>query len=203
MSNKTMIIKVKGDWQEVLDDCRFTVGKKSLGKEPSAEFKRKILIAEHTPIRDITIKWTWPAMPHWITVHWVRHKFEKFVRTQRTDRTGIDRTKLTQDEPQDFIGEANVQHLIDAMRKRLCFQCAKETREYAEDLKAEIMSVDKEIGDVLVPSCIYRCGCSEMNGCGYFDALWSKDNDIASTDIQKRYDAYNKAFWKNREVVDE
>ena len=27
---KTKIIKVKGDWQEVVDDCRATVGKESL-----------------------------------------------------------------------------------------------------------------------------------------------------------------------------
>jgi len=137
-------------------------------------------------------------MPHWVTVHWVRHKFEKFVRTQRTDRTGIDRTKLTQDEPQDFIGEANAQHLIDAMRKRLCYQSAKETREYAEDLKAELHKYEPEISDVLVPSCIYRCGCCEPKGCALFDYLWSHDNNIASIDIQKRYDAYNKYFWKDK-----
>ena len=53
----TEILKIKGDWQEVVDDCRATVGKKELGKEPSKRFKIGILIAEHTPIRDIIIKW--------------------------------------------------------------------------------------------------------------------------------------------------
>ena len=56
---KTEIIKIKGDWQEVVDDCRATVGKESLGKEPSSEFKRSILISEHSPIRGISIKWRW------------------------------------------------------------------------------------------------------------------------------------------------
>lgn len=42
----TEILKVKGDWQEVVDDCRSTVGKEALGHEPSSEFKRSILIAE-------------------------------------------------------------------------------------------------------------------------------------------------------------
>ena len=53
---KTEILKIKGDWQEVVNDCRATVNKPELGKEPSVVFKRKILIAEHSPIRDIEVK---------------------------------------------------------------------------------------------------------------------------------------------------
>lgn len=192
---KTEIIKIKGDWQEVVDDCRTTVGKESLGKEPSKEFKRSILIAEHSPIRDISFKWRWRNMAHWITVHWVRHKWEKFVRTQRTDRTGIDRNKLTQDEPQTFVGEANTQNLIDTMRKRLCFMASKETREYAEDLKTTIHGEQPEIADVLVPNCIYRCGCPEMNGCGWYDRMLKKHPELKGTSIQERYDAYNNIFY--------
>lgn len=48
----TEILKIKGDWQEVVDDCRATVGKIELSKEPSKRFKIGILIAEHTPIVD-------------------------------------------------------------------------------------------------------------------------------------------------------
>lgn len=55
---KTEITKIKGDWIEVASDCRSTVGKPPLDHEPSTEFKRKILIAEHSPIRDISVKWT-------------------------------------------------------------------------------------------------------------------------------------------------
>ena len=40
----TEIIKVKGDWEEVVNDCRATVGKSELGKEPSEKFKKSILI---------------------------------------------------------------------------------------------------------------------------------------------------------------
>lgn len=189
---KTEIIKIKGDWQEVVDDCRSTVGKEALGKEPSGEFKRNILISEHSPIRDISVKWRWRDMPHWVTVHWVRHKWEKFVRTQRSDRTGIDRTKLPQDEPQTFVGEANTQHLIDTMRKRLCFMASPETRKYAEDLKRELYAEQPEISDVLVPNCIYRCGCPEMNGCGWFDKMAAKYPELKSTNIKERYDAYNR-----------
>lgn len=192
---KTEIIKIKGDWREVIDDCRATVGKGSLGKEPSERFKRAILIAEHSPIRDISVKWRWADMPHWVTVHWVRHKWEKYVRTQRTDRTGIDRAKLPQDEPQDFTGEANTQHLIDTWRKRLCYQASPETREYAEDFKAALHTVQPEIANVLVPNCVYRGGCPELGCCGYWD--WLKEitgGEIITDDIQRRYDLYNKWF---------
>ena len=190
----TEIIKIKGDWQEVVDDCRTTVGKESLGKEPSKAFKQDILIAEHSPIRDISVKWRWRDMPHWVTVHWVRHKWEKFVRTQRTDRTGIDRTKLPQDEPQTFVGEANSQHLIDTMRKRLCFTASPETRKYAEDFKVALHEIEPEIADVLVPNCVYRCGCPEMDGCKWYEEMARKHPDLKSTDIAARYRAYNKIF---------
>lgn len=195
----TKIIKIKGDWQEVVDDCRATVGKPALGKEPSTVFKRKILLAEHSPIRDISVKWMWENMPHWVTVHWARHKFEKFIRTQRSDRTGIPREKLPQDEPQTFTGEANAQHLIDTWRKRLCRQASAETRAYAEDFKAELHNHEAEIADMLVPNCVYRCGCPEMNPCSAWGDFikWCADNDYAdprTMPIGYRYGAYNAYF---------
>lgn len=191
---KTQILKVKGDWREVVDDCRSTVGKESLGKEPSETFKRKVLIAEHSPIRDISVKWRWSNIKSWIATHWVRHKWECFVKTQRTDRTGINRDELPQSAEVTFTGEANCQHLIDTMRKRLCYQASPETRQYAEDLKTAITLREKEIGDVLVPNCVYRGGCPEMTPCGYYERLIKKYPAINSTDIQERYNAYNKIF---------
>lgn len=198
---KTEIIKIKGDWEEVVNDCRSTVGKQPLGKEPSEDFKYGILIAEHSPIRDIIIKWAWKSMPHWVTVHWVRHKWEKFVRSQRSDRTGIPREKLPQDEPQDFTGEANAQHLIDTWRRRLCFMASPETREYAEDFKIETLSYEPEVSFVLVPNCVYRCGCPEIGGCGYWNKFkdWcTKERgitDISSVTIRERYELYNSYFY--------
>lgn len=208
MKLKTEILKIKGDWPEVLDDCRFTMGKKPLGKEPSTAWKKKILISEHSTIRDISFKWQWLSMMHWVTVHWVRHKWEKFVRTQRVDRTDIPRNKLPQDEPQDFRGDANIQHLIDTMRKRLCFCASKETREYAEDLKLAIREIEPEVAGVLVPTCVYRCGCSELlqdpkHKCTFFENMAAKDPRFRSSDIQERYDAYNELFYGKVEKADE
>ena len=89
----TELLKIKGDWTEVVNDCRATVGKDEIGKSPSTGFKKRILIAEHSPIRDIIFKWRWPSIMSWVATHWVRHKWECFVRTQRTDRTGVNRNR--------------------------------------------------------------------------------------------------------------
>ena len=197
----TKIIKIKGDWEEVVNDCRATVGKEELGKEPSREFKRKILISEHSPIRDISIKWKWETIKSWVATHWVRHKWECFVKTQRTDRTGVNRDELPQSTEVTFTGDANSQALIDTMRKRLCYQASAETRVFAEDLKAEIGKVEPEIADVLVPNCIYRCGCPEKGigkKCEWFDKMVKQYPDFASTDIQTRYDAYNQFLYGER-----
>lgn len=193
---KTKLLKIKGDWQEVVDDARSTVSKPPLGHEPSIGFKRRMLIAEHSPIRDISVKWKWADIPSWVATHFVRHKWECFVKSQRSDRTGIDRTKLPQDAPVDFTGEANCQHLIDTMRKRLCFQAAKETREYAEDLKLTLYPYEPELSDVLVPNCVYRGGCPEMNPCGWYDAMVKAHPKLASTSIQERYAEYHRVFWE-------
>ena len=193
---KTEILKIKGDWQEVVDDCRVTVGKDALGKEPSRKFKREILISEHSPIRSMSIKWKWVNIPSWVATHFSRHKWECFIKTQRTDRTGTDRNKMPQDAPVIMGCDANTQHLIDMARKRLCRMASRETRQYMEDLKKAIHEVQPEIADVLVPNCVYRCGCPEPNGCQWFDHMAAKKLNIASTDIQQRYDAYNEVFYE-------
>ena len=117
---RSELLGVKGSWREVVDDCRATLGKESLGHEPSEKFKRAILVAEHSPIRDIRVRWRWRDIPSWVATHWSRHKWECFIRTQRSDRTGVPRGKLPQDTPVTFTGEANAQNLIDTWRKRLC-----------------------------------------------------------------------------------
>lgn len=67
--NKTELLKIKGDWEEVVNDCRATVAKEELGREPSTKFKRSILISEHDPIRDIEIKFRWRNIPYWVAMH--------------------------------------------------------------------------------------------------------------------------------------
>ena len=60
-----------------------------------------------------------------------------------------------------------------------------------------------EVSDVLVPNCVYRCGCPEKGmsekKCDWFEKMVEKCPDFASTDIQTRYDAYNRMFWGLKE----
>ena len=94
-----------------------------------------------------------------------------------------------------MTGEANTQHMIDTARKRLCRLASRETRKYMEDLKKSIKTIEPEISDVMVCNCVYRGGCSEPNGCGWYQAMIEKHPKLASTDIQERYDAYNRLFY--------
>lgn len=192
---RTEILKIKGDWEEVVNDCRATVKKPPLGKEPSADFKRRILMAEHSPIRDITVKFRWKGIPYWVAMHWKTHHWESRVNSQRNDRQKeYDRTKAPQDAPVDFIGDANVQNLIDTWRKRLCRQASSETREYAEDFKEALREKEPEVASVLVPNCVYRGFCPEVNPCGWWTVFAASLTRDELLDGQKRYAKYNEWF---------
>lgn len=196
---KTEILKIKGDWEEVVNDCRATVKKPPLGHEPSTEFKKKILISEHSPIRDISLRFRWLNIKYWVAMHWKTHMWFSVVDSQRNDRQDrYDRDSAPQEAPVDFYGNPNIQHTIDTWRKRLCRQASIETRHYAEDFKAALHEIEPEWSDVLVPNCVYRCGCPEKVGkpCEWFDRMAEKHPALRSSDIQERYDAYNEIFWE-------
>jgi hypothetical protein len=129
-------------------------------------------------------------------MHWKTHRWESRVDSQRNDRQSrYDREEAPQKAPVDFYGDPNVQHTIDTWRKRLCRQASRETREYAEDFKKALHELEPEWSDVLVPNCVYRCGCPEMNNCGWYASMVAKYPELTSTDIQQRYDAYNQYFY--------
>ena len=60
---------VKPDWIRVVNAARRTWGKKPITKEPSDGFKRKILLAEHSPIRLLEYDFTIENIRQWVTVH--------------------------------------------------------------------------------------------------------------------------------------
>ena len=196
---KTKILKIKGSWEDVVDDCRASVGKEPLGHEPSEDFKKRMMINEHGPLRNIWIKWVWPGMKYWEAMHWKTHVWPALTNTQRNDRQELyDRDEAPQKMPVNFRGEANPQHLIDTFRKRLCKKAAEETRNTAIDFKVTLRGIEPVISDGLVPNCVYRCGCPE-GGCTYYAELLKKDPDVGSHNIQKRYDAYNRLFYEDFE----
>lgn len=200
---KTKIKKIAVDWTEIKNECRHTDNKEDTSKEATEKFIKQLLISEHSPIRLARIKWSWDGIKSWISVHFARHwlGWEKWVSTQRTDRTGVNRDKSPQDTPVNMDVEANAQALINVSRYRLCKQASKETREYMMDLKASIKEEgQKEISDVMVPNCIYRMGCTEFKCCGHIQKFYNfafNKGYCASDmyDIQLRYDLYNEFFY--------
>jgi len=214
---KTRINWIGDDWTRVKNHCRTTDNKEFTEKEPTEEFKRKLLISEHSPIRLLEVDWTWEDIYSWVATHWSRHKFEKFISTQRDDRTkhDISRNDAPQGAPVTFDGYANMQNLIDSFRKRLCFCASPETRELGEDFKVVLHENHPEMADVLVPNCIYRFGCPEFKTCGYFAKFknyvcthefgWHDGSfiwpDLVS--IQFRYDIYNQYFYDSHPLKEE
>ena len=196
----TKITKVNADWTDVKNECRNTVNKEATEKEPTIDFKKKILISEHSPIRLIEIKWRWEGIKSWISVHFARHwlGWDKWISTQRNDRTGVDRDKSPQDTPVNYDGKGNAQALINVARFRLCNSAHPETRAYMEDLKESIHEFEPELSDVMQRNCIYRGGCPEFNPCPYWKNFCEKHKGENLLDIQTRYDLANKDFYESR-----
>lgn len=184
----------KADWIRVVNAARRTWGKAPINHEPSDKFKKKILLAEHSPIRLLEYDFTIENLRQWVTVHLVRHHegCEKFVHTQREDiNQEIEKmTKMMMDlmyeaellrdgwKPRDYMfqGEGNdmdmtcnAQAFINISRKRLCIGCAsKETREAWELVIKFLSEVDPVLASKCVPECIYRGFCPEFERCcGY------------------------------------
>lgn len=156
-------------WQDIKDSTMNTIGKNT-GKYPTSEWKHKLLLSEHSPIRKLKLSWKWVDLKYWVSVHLVRHKIgiEHFVSTQRTDRTGLDRNELPQGSFVNHECEADAQALINISRKRLCNCASLETRQAWQLVKDKVSEVEPELSKCMVRECVYRNGlCPEMFPCGY------------------------------------
>ena len=174
---KIRFLKTAGSWREVADAARTTIRKDEGDGEPSSRWKKRILLAEHSPVRKLCFNWKWEDLPYWVSVHFVRHKFgiEHFVSTQRTDRTGEVRDGLRQDAPVVHECFANAQAVMFISRRRLCGQASKETREAWRAVVEAIREKEPEVASACVPECVYRGFCPEFKPCGYCGTeAWKK-----------------------------
>lgn len=169
METRLQYLRTSGSWREVADAARTTIRLPEGSKEPSTKWKRQILMAEHSPIRKLTVSWKWIDLPYWVSVHFVRHKFgiEHFVSSQRTDRTGEDRTLKSQDAGVNHECFANAQALIFISRRRLCRQASPETRAAWRMVVNELAKTQPELAAACVPECVYRGFCPEFKCCGW------------------------------------
>lgn len=159
----------KGDWQGVKGACRSTIGKEGSGVEPSSDWKRRLLLSEHSPIRKLSFNWKWSDLPYWVSTHFVRHKFgiEHWISTQRTDRTGDDRDTKPQGAEVSHEAEANAQTLITISRKRMCMGASLETRQAWQAVKTDVEKIEPELAKCMVRDCVYRGHCYEMYSCNF------------------------------------
>lgn len=193
---------VKPNWIRVVNAARRTWGKAPINHEPSDKFKRKILLAEHSPIRLLEYDFTIENIRQWTTTHLVRHHegCEKFVHTQRQDindeiekitakvievlaDAGItndgwrERDYLFQGQGNDMDMTCNAQAFINISRKRLCKGCASpETRQAWEIVIAMLKEFDPILAEKCVPECLYRGFCPETDRCcGYVNSSLYND----------------------------
>ena len=167
---KIDIFKHEDNWQDIKDSTMNTIGKDT-GKYPTSDYKRRLIIAEHSPIRRLKFYWRWRDLMYWVSVHLVRHKIgiEHWVSTQRTDRTGVNRNEIPQSALVKHACEADGQAMINISRRRLCNCASKETREAWQEVKDKVAKCgETELASCMVRECVYRNGlCPEMFTCGY------------------------------------
>ena len=87
-NTKVKITDFDVDWKKIKSACMTTISKQAGDKEPSTEWKRKLLICQHSPIRRGVISWKWEEIPYAISTHFARHHegCDKFIGTSREDR---------------------------------------------------------------------------------------------------------------------
>lgn len=70
--------------------------------------------------------------------------------------------------PTDLAFIINAEALINMAHKRLCGKASAETRDLMTQINLAVSSVDPDLGEHLVPQCIFRGGyCPEPRSCGW------------------------------------
>lgn len=191
---KVRITDFNIDWKKIKSACMTTISKEAGDKEPSHDWKRKLLLCEHSPIRRGTISWKYDEIPYCISTHFVRHHegVEKWVGTERADRTEVkDRSERSQMDTVPMEMEANIQALINISKKRLCTSADPLTRAYWIATLEAIKEYDEDIYWACVPERVRDGGCPEYKPCGYYESLMKNESKETQMSLVKRYNVYN------------
>lgn len=164
---KIEVVRYQDCWQDIKEATMATISKRT-GKYPDSEWKTRILRSEHSPIRLGVVRIRVENIPSWVSVHFARHHVgvEKFISTKRTDRTGIDRNLLPQNEPVIMELYMNFQAIMNISRVRLCTCASNETRNLWRDILNVIEEYEPELVALCQPKCVDRGYCPEFIGCG-------------------------------------
>jgi thymidylate synthase ThyX len=166
MTVKLLRYPTEEDWLFAKQCALETVGLNAV-TPPDFEWKRKILRARHSPIRELRFAFELENIPYWVSVHLCRHVHaQPYVRTQRNDRQDkYDRNKAPQDAPVTMIWTMNAEELMTIANKRLCSLASADTRKVVKMMCSLVIDVLPEFRGLLVPACSYNGVCHEMFPC--------------------------------------
>ena len=199
---KTTIKNFNVNWLDIKNACRQTVSMGDSKLEPTSEWKRKLLICRHSPLRIGSVLWKSEDVPFYVMGHIVRHNVgcTPFVSTSREDRTGIPRNERKQTDFVDMQMTANIEALINISERRLCTCADPTTRKYWEAVLEAVKEYDEDIFWACTPQCIRCGGCPEtFSNCRYYENFAKTLTPEQQTDIMARYDAYNE--YREKEFV--
>lgn len=160
-------------WTDVLNAARFTQRKAPLDKEPSDDFKRKMVKAEHSPLRCLMFNIDLYDIPRFVSDHLVRHiHAQPFVSTGRHDiiKELPSRHEQRMDDLYNMRLFLNAQEIINISKVRLCRHAEKETRAIWQQVINLLYEQEPILATACVPSCIYRGMCPELKSCGFIDS---------------------------------
>ena len=162
------------NWDLVYDAARATQAKVRSYKQPSDEWKRKMMVAPHSPIRCLNF-FIQMRVPYFVSVHLVRHHegVQWFIGSQRNDRqSNYDRRAARQDTPVLCTFFINAEALRFISRRRLCMKASQETRQTWQTVVDAIGKIEPIVAEFCKPEC-WWCGgnCPELRPCGKFAPL--------------------------------
>lgn len=191
---KVTVIKTGVDWLDIKNACRQTINAGNSEIEPTSEWKKKLLIARHSPLRIGEILIQFDDIPFYVMGHLVRHHIgcTPFVGTSRTDRTGIPREERKQTDLVSMQMILNVESILNISEKRLCNCADIETIKVWKEVLLAIKEYEPELYWASVPSGIIHGGCTEPFGdCRSCNKILANMPTEDMLDINKRLDFYN------------
>ena len=159
-------------WTDVLNAARFTQRLPLKSGEPSIKWKKKIIKAEHSPLRCLMFNIDFYDIPNYVMVHLVRHVHaQPFVSTSRPDIDGkqVPREEQKKTDPCNMRLFLNAQEIINISKVRLCTKAETKTRSIWFGVIKELAKIEPELANACKPSCFYRGFCPEIKSCGLAD----------------------------------
>ena len=161
-------------WSLVYDAARATQGLLPCHKEPSDRWKRRMMLAPHSPIRALQF-FVQVRCPYYVQGHITRHHegIQFFCGSQRNDRQDkYDRRAARQDSTvlMGFLVNADALRFIS--RRRLCRKADPMTQKTWKAVVDAIGELQPIVAEFCKPEC-WWCGnrCPEMIPCGKCPAV--------------------------------